>query len=172
MIRDSAHEFLTAQAPIGHARSMRDRGVVFDAGLWERMVELGWSAMLIDADRGGFGLGLSELVPICEQLGIGLTPSPLLSVVLSAHVLAGDAESLAAIAEGAVIALADHEPMWRRGAKRTAAVPVVGGWRLTGVKSAVQDAAASSAFLVTATDPAGQPVLVRVDGDNSPAAIR
>ena len=174
MIRSSATEFAAAQAPIARFREMRSRGEGFDAGLWSEMVELGWSALLMSEDSGGFGMGMAEQILVCEALGRTLAPSPLLSVVLSASVLT-DADALAEVAGGAVIALADHEPRWRRGAKQTTAEPVDGkpadgGFRLTGVKSAVLDAAAASAFLVSATGPDGAALLVRIEA-KSPGVV-
>jgi acyl-CoA dehydrogenase len=165
MISDAARDFLAASAPISRARAMRDSGTPFDPALWAQMVALGWSALLIDEDAGGFGLGMTELALVCEHLGGNLTPHPLLSVALSTAILADDPAQLAAIAEGAVVALADHEPRSRGGARRTVAEPVAGGLRLTGEKSAVLDAAAASAFLITATGPDGAPVLALVPSD-------
>ena len=159
MISDAARGFLATSAPIAHARAMRDSGQGYDPQLWARMTELGWPALLIDEESGGFGLGMTELALVFEHLGTHLTPSPLLSSVIAAQIFSGDAGSLSALAEGAVYALADHEP---RGAQPTIAEPVEAGWRLTGVKAAVLDAAAASLFLVTATGPDGQPVLAAV----------
>lgn len=172
MIQGAARDFLDSSAPIALARAMRDAATPHDPALWAQMVELGWSALLIGEDAGGFGLGMTELALVCECLGARLTPSPVLSVALATEVFADDAEQLAAIAEGRVIALADHEPRVRRGVRETAAVETSGGLSLTGEKSAVLDAAAASAFLVTANDADGAPVLVLVDADAEGVTVR
>ena len=41
MISDAARDFLAANAPIAHARAMRDAGQVFDPALWQQMIALG-----------------------------------------------------------------------------------------------------------------------------------
>ncbi|MFT5685755.1 MAG: acyl-CoA dehydrogenase [Myxococcota bacterium] len=165
MISDAARDFLANHAPISRARAMRDAATPFDPALWAQMVELGWSALLIDEEADGFGLGMAELALVCEHLGTHLTPSPLLSTVIAAHVFADEPESLTAIAGGAVFALADHEPRARGGVRRTAAEVVEGGVRVVGVKSAVLDAAAASSFLVTAVGADGAAVLALVAAD-------
>jgi alkylation response protein AidB-like acyl-CoA dehydrogenase len=43
------------------------------------MCELGWAGIFVDEEHGGQGLGLVELVILCEELGYALAPVPFLS---------------------------------------------------------------------------------------------
>jgi alkylation response protein AidB-like acyl-CoA dehydrogenase len=92
-----------------------DRGFT-DEG-WARICELGWPALLVAEEHGGLGLGVVELAVVQEELGAALAPTPFLSTVAAAALIA-DAGSdeqrerwLPGLAEGtargAVATLAD-----------------------------------------------------------------
>ena len=51
----------------------------FDDGVWKELSELGWPGISISEDHGGQGLGLVELVILCEELGYAVAPTPFLS---------------------------------------------------------------------------------------------
>jgi alkylation response protein AidB-like acyl-CoA dehydrogenase len=85
MIRESAEVVLRNDLP--RARALRFGEYRFDAQAWSQFADLGWLSIRLDADRGGLGLGLSEMCALAEQLGRVLTPEPVLSVALIANLL-------------------------------------------------------------------------------------
>jgi alkylation response protein AidB-like acyl-CoA dehydrogenase len=85
MIRESAEVVLRNDLP--RARALRFGEYRFDAQTWSQFADLGWLSIRLDADRGGLGLGLSEMCALAEQMGRVLTPEPVLSVALIANLL-------------------------------------------------------------------------------------
>jgi alkylation response protein AidB-like acyl-CoA dehydrogenase len=49
--------------------------------LWAKLVELGWTALLVPEEQGGLGLGWAELGAIFEEAGAALLCAPLFSTV-------------------------------------------------------------------------------------------
>jgi alkylation response protein AidB-like acyl-CoA dehydrogenase len=85
MIRESAEVVLRNDLP--RARALRFGGYRFDARAWSQFADLGWLMIRLATDRGGLGLGLSEMCALAEQMGRVLTPEPVLSVALIANLL-------------------------------------------------------------------------------------
>ena len=166
MLQDSAAEFLQQRAPVAHLRAVRDEAMAggYDPALWQEMVELGWSAILVEEAYGGLEYGYSGLGIVLEQCGRHLTPSPLRSTSLmavSAIQTFGDRDQktrlLGAICAGeSTMAVALDETarrdQWRCDTK---AEPTDGGFRITGMKCAVWDGAGAGHFLVLANTPSG-----------------
>ena len=81
----------------------------FDADLWATLCDqIGVAALAIPEEHGGAGFTLAETHVVLEELGRALTPSPLLASLITSAAIsaAGEHESLARIAEGAVATLA------------------------------------------------------------------
>ena len=51
----------------------------YDDALWTEISELGWAGIAIDEEHAGQGLGMVELMILCEEMGYACAPSPLLS---------------------------------------------------------------------------------------------
>jgi alkylation response protein AidB-like acyl-CoA dehydrogenase len=85
MIRETAEAVLREDLP--RARALRFGDYRFDAQAWSQFAELGWLSIRLHPDRGGLGLGLSEMCALAEQMGRVLTPEPVLSVALTANLL-------------------------------------------------------------------------------------
>jgi alkylation response protein AidB-like acyl-CoA dehydrogenase len=47
------------------------------AGLWDRIADQGWPAVLVSEQHGGLGLGLLEAAVITRCLGAGVVPGPI-----------------------------------------------------------------------------------------------
>ena len=64
MLKDSAKDFCTANAPITQLRELRDSENAdgFDQATWNSMVELGWAAIPWGEEHGGLAFGLDRLV--------------------------------------------------------------------------------------------------------------
>jgi alkylation response protein AidB-like acyl-CoA dehydrogenase len=69
----------------------------FDGAFWDRLMELGAGAVMLDAEYGGLGLDLIDLALVAEVLGHEAAPGPFLGHVIAAHAiqLAGSAEQKA-----------------------------------------------------------------------------
>ncbi len=80
-IRDQARNFLAQECTTQTVRAVLDTEAAFDGDLWQKIVELGWTAMAIPEEHGGLGLGYLELCVIAEELGRALAPVPFSSSV-------------------------------------------------------------------------------------------
>jgi alkylation response protein AidB-like acyl-CoA dehydrogenase len=88
-IQRTARDFLAARYKPEEIRRLAyetDRGFT-DEG-WAAICELGWPALLVAEEHGGLGLGVVELAVVQEELGGALAPSPFLSTVAAAALIA------------------------------------------------------------------------------------
>jgi len=161
MLRDSARDFLSAQAPVGHLRLLRDTSDSdgISRELWSQIVDMGWSAILVPEEHGGLGYGFAGIGLVLEECGRTLTPSPLLSsamVAAAAMVRYGSegqkATHLPGLASGeqlmalAVDEGAHHNPE----TCATSAIQADSVYRISGTKNAVVDGIIANTLLVTA----------------------
>ncbi|MBN1615634.1 MAG: acyl-CoA/acyl-ACP dehydrogenase [Deltaproteobacteria bacterium] len=113
-----ARRFCENETPMTFVREMFEDERGFTDDLWNKMVEMGWTAMLIPEQYGGLGMQMTDLMLVLMEHGRAVVPSPLFSTVLlgaEAIIAAGsDAQKekyLTAIAEGSMRGtLALHEP--------------------------------------------------------------
>ena len=77
-IKDTAREMLSARSPPAKVREVAEARA-YDEALWSEIRGLGWPGIAIPEELGGQGLGLLELVILCEELGYACAASPLLS---------------------------------------------------------------------------------------------
>jgi alkylation response protein AidB-like acyl-CoA dehydrogenase len=87
LLRDSAAKFIDAAGP-KVARSFRGQEPGFSPERLREAGELGWLGILVPEQRGGLGLGLTELALVLEQCGRGLVCEPVALAALSAGALA------------------------------------------------------------------------------------
>lgn len=155
--RQTTRKFLNAECSIPAVRALEHDPAGFDAEVWRRGAELGWTSMLVGEADGGGCLsehGLLDLVLVAEEMGRVVAPGPLVPVNVVAGALAalGTAEQRAEVLPGlldgsTVAAWCGPEPV--------DAVADGEELRLDGVVRVVE-AAAQAAHLLVA---------VRVDGD-------
>ncbi len=160
MLARTALEFVAKNAPAARVRSLRDSDAGFDAAIWQKMVELGWTAIPFSEADGGLGLGLADVVCVTEALGRGLATEPYISNVLLAGGLlaaAGSkeqkAEFLAPLIAGEEhVALAHLESHSRFDPFRVElrAEPTPQGHRLSGEKVHVLGGNVARTFIVVA----------------------
>jgi len=83
MLKDSAKDFCTNNAPIGQLRELRDADNAdgFDKATWGSMVELGWAAIPWAEEHGGLAFGYKGLGVVTEETGRTLAASPLYASV-------------------------------------------------------------------------------------------
>ena len=84
ILKDSAREFLSANAPVEALRELRDtkNAIGYSEDLWKQMIELGWTAISIPEAYGGLEFGFQGLGLIFEEAGHTLAASPLFSSIV------------------------------------------------------------------------------------------
>jgi alkylation response protein AidB-like acyl-CoA dehydrogenase len=171
-IKNSAREFFTAEAPMATVRKLADTPDVFDAALWKKCAEQGWTGIIFPEQYGGVGLGLVEMAAAWEEMGRALVPGPFVStVLLSGTILdragsdAQKAKYLAPICHGdsrATLALLEKSASWDLDAVQLAATSAAGGgFELNGDKLFVEAAGVADLFLVAC----------RINGELAIAAV-
>jgi alkylation response protein AidB-like acyl-CoA dehydrogenase len=156
-LRDAVRSFMQAEAPTDYVRRMAeddDAGVTPE--IWAKIVDLGWTGLLVPEEQGGLGLGLIDGVVVQEEMGRAVFPGPYFSSAITATLAAralGLDEQLHALAAGTqrgTIALdeAGHgDPVERI---RVRASGRSSRYKLDGVKPMVMDAHTADWVLVPA----------------------
>jgi alkylation response protein AidB-like acyl-CoA dehydrogenase len=156
-LRDAVRSFLAAEAPSAYVRRMAehdDTGITPE--LWNRIVDLGWTGLLVPEALGGLGLGIVDAVVVQEEMGRAVFPGPYFSSAIVATLAArelGLDDRLAALAAGSergTVALdeAGHgDPVERI---RVRATGRGSRYKLDGVKPMVMDGASATWILVPA----------------------
>src|SRR5262245_15234778 len=175
-LRDSVRALLSAEAPSSYVRRMAEHDDVgITPELWAKIVELGWTGLLVPEEQGGLGLGLLDAVVVQEEMGRSLFPRPFFSssiaATLAARALGLDAqlEALAAGSQRGTIALDEGghgDPIERvhvRAAGRSAR------YRVDGVKPMVLDACSADWVLVPARTRDGLQTFLVEGGSAAPA---
>jgi alkylation response protein AidB-like acyl-CoA dehydrogenase len=155
------------RAPAAPDPAAPEPGNGYDRALWRRLCgEIGIAGLAIPQRYGGAGAGPVETHIAIEELGRGLTPSPMLgSAVLAAQAVlaSGDAAAcqrlLPTIADGtaiAALAWTGEGGHWDPAEVAYNAVPAPGGgWLLTGAAHHVLDGDAAVVLLAAARTPDG-----------------
>src|SRR5438067_9211397 len=159
MLRASAREFLGKECSPKVVRRLMESADGYDAALWKKISELGWTALGIPEEYGGVGTFL-DLIVVLEEAGRALLPLPFFStmglavpVVVEAGTEAQKKEALGAIAAGsarATLAFTEPSGRWDAGSLALSAKQMGGGWQLDGVKLFVPDAGAADYMVVAA----------------------
>ncbi|WP_067662419.1 acyl-CoA dehydrogenase family protein [Nocardia miyunensis] len=160
MLVESTRQMLARQSPIAGVRALAEGdGPGFDPDVWERGSALGWPALPIPEEFGGLGRDLIDLALITEEHGRSAQPGPLASHALVAIAITesgyDDLRSavLPSLASGEFVAtwaFAEPRESWEPDGVHAEVDQNSGGFRLNGVKTAVQDADAAQLILVTA----------------------
>ena len=162
MLAQTASAFFAENSPLTRLRKLRDsrdeRG--YSPELYQRMAELGWTAIPFEEKDGGLGMGLAGAILVSEAMGKKLASEPYVpSILLSGQLLAlagsaaqKDAWLTPAIAGEKIIAFAQQEQNSRFNAAHvtTRATASKGGFVLSGEKRAVLAGSLADAYLVSA----------------------
>ena len=81
LLREQARGFLTEHCPTTAVRAVLDGEQDWDAALWQKVAEMGWTATVISEAYGGLGLSYYELAIIAEEMGRSAAPLPFSSSV-------------------------------------------------------------------------------------------
>ncbi|MDX1733964.1 MAG: acyl-CoA dehydrogenase [Halioglobus sp.] len=161
LLRDTAKDFLDANAPVEALRKLRDSkdAVGYSPELWREMAAMGWANIILPEEYGGLGFGFLGLGVVMEESGRTLAASPLFAtaVVGATALLLGGSEAqkqqlLPAIAEGDLtLALALEESHHHHPTSiATTAQAQDGGFLLTGEKVFVLDGHSADKLIVVA----------------------
>ena len=155
-LKDSARKFFAGECPSAEMRRLMETDTAYDAALWSKLTDQGYTGIIFPEEYGGVGLGKVELMLLMEEAGRALLPGPFFStVVLAGSVLdavaspAHKQKYLAPICRGearATVAILEASASWNlRDMQLTAA-----NGKLTGEKYFVSDAAVADFILVVA----------------------
>lgn len=160
-LKDTAKDFAEERTPITHFRNLRDTNdpAMWDKNIWEEMVNLGWSGILIPEEYGGSDFGVTGMSVVLQECGKTLTPSPLFATaVLGAYAIKefGDNEQkskyLPLIASGKITtAVAVDESSHHNPANtELSAVTSDNGFVINGSKKLVVDGSSADVLIVLA----------------------
>lgn len=161
MLRDAARAFAETRLPMARVRELGERPEGFDADLWREAAALGWCALLVPEEYGGAGRGsegVLDAAVLAEEMGRTLVPGPFLAVNLVADTLVRTPNEpqrearLPGLVTGetvATFAVAEGPGSWDSRGLSVMARARGDGFRISGVKRWVQDAA-SADFMVVA----------------------
>jgi alkylation response protein AidB-like acyl-CoA dehydrogenase len=170
-----ARQALRQQIDGDTLRALADDPAGFTEGQWGRLVELGWTGMLVPEVQGGSGAGLLEACIVLEQMGRVPMPGPFFSsavlATLAARALGAD-ELLAGLASGerrGTVALAEMGYGDPLGTVRARARRKGAGWVVSGHKPLVLDGHTADWVIVVARSEEGvRSYLLDRSGDARP----
>jgi alkylation response protein AidB-like acyl-CoA dehydrogenase len=158
MLKDNARKFFAGECPMAEVRRLMETATGYDAALWSKMVEQGYTGIIFPEEYDGVGLGAVELILLMEEAGRALLPGPLYSTVALAGTVLNEMGTpeqkkryLAPICRGearATVAIVEAGGAWN---PVGASVASVGG-KISGEKLFVPDAGAADFIVVVARD--------------------
>ena len=159
MLRSSARTLLAKASPSAVVRKLMETEDAYDADLWKKVAEQGWTALGIPEEYGGFGTFL-DLVVVLEETGRVLLPGPFFETmgmavpaILEAGTDAQKKEVLGAIAAGdarATLAFTEPSGRWDAEGVTLNAQKSGDGWTLNGTKLFVPGAGVADYTVVAA----------------------
>ena len=155
-LKDSARKFFAGECPSAEVRRLMETDTAYDATLWSKLTDQGYTGIIFPEALGGVGLGKVELMLLMEEAGRALLPGPFFStVVLAGSVLESVASQenkkkyLPPICKGevrATVAILESGASWNPDHVQLNA----SSGKLTGEKCFVSDAAIADFILVVA----------------------
>jgi alkylation response protein AidB-like acyl-CoA dehydrogenase len=159
-LKNTVRKFLSAECPMAEVRRLMETETAYDAGLWQKMTDQGWTGLLIPEQYGGFGMGMVEMAATLEEMGRALLPGPFFSTVVMAGTLieragneAQKQKYLGAIGRGEIkvtVAFLEDPPSWTPLGVQLKARASGGDYVLDGTKLFVPDAGVSDLIVVIA----------------------
>ncbi|MFZ3216573.1 MAG: acyl-CoA dehydrogenase family protein [Candidatus Acidiferrales bacterium] len=155
-LKSSARQFFAGECPSAEVRRLMETETAYDAALWSKLADQGYTGIIFPETYGGVGLGKVELMLLMEEAGRALLPGPFFStVVLAGSVLeavcmpAHKKKFLEPICRGevrATVAILEPSASWD---PRDIQINAVNG-RISGEKLFVPDAAIADFIVVVA----------------------
>ena len=160
MLRQSVRQFLAAECPMTYVRQMMEDERGYGEEQWKKMVELGWTGLVIPEQYGGAGLNMVDMVVVLEEMGRVVFPGPFFaSAILGGLAIdLGGSEAqkqqyLPGLADGtirATLAQVEESGRWDADGIVLPAKASGGGLSLSGTKLFVHDAHNSNLLIVPA----------------------
>jgi alkylation response protein AidB-like acyl-CoA dehydrogenase len=161
-LQAAVRDLIATHVDLGVVRSIVDDpdGDGEPPGLWARITEQGWPAVLVPEEHGGLGLGLLEAAVIARCLGAGVVPGPIVAGLLGGEAIraAGSPEQqttwLPALAEGRArltVALLRPGAAWNQPGDSVEAVSDLAVGKLTGEVTQVEYAHRADRIVVAAS---------------------
>jgi alkylation response protein AidB-like acyl-CoA dehydrogenase len=88
-LRDAAADLLDSLSSPERVRASVAKEEAYDTGLWQAMVDQGWTGVELTEQAGGLGLGMVEAAVLAEEVGAHLAPAPVLENLLAVGALVG-----------------------------------------------------------------------------------
>ena len=161
LLREQARGFLTEHCPTSAVRAVLDGDQDWDAALWQKVADMGWTATVIPEEFGGLGLSYLELVVIAEELGRACAPVPFSSsvylateAILQAGSQSQKEEWLPRLAAGEIIGAFAYAEGDGQASAAGLSVTVSGG-KISGTKPVVADAEIAQVMVVAARSDSG-----------------
>jgi alkylation response protein AidB-like acyl-CoA dehydrogenase len=155
-LKNSARKFFAGECPSAEMRRLMETDTAYDATLWAKLTDQGYTGIIYPETYGGVGLGKVELMLLMEEAGRALLPGPFFStVVLAGSVLdavgtpAHKEKYLTPICKGearSTVAILEAGASWN---PRDVQLNASNG-KLTGSKLFVPDAAVADFLIVVA----------------------
>jgi alkylation response protein AidB-like acyl-CoA dehydrogenase len=174
LLAESAREFLDRWSSSSAVRDFLSTGTEYDEGIWPRMAQLGWPALIVPEPYGGLGASLADVAVIATEIGAHTTAVPFLSsavLATSAMALTGPAacaDVLKQLAEGSCLATVAIDPAFTRPSAPAAGIVAVRhdtGLTLRGSCAYVPDLLSADHIVVAARTDADEPLLLLVRAD-------
>jgi len=163
-LKDGVERFVRDRYQFDQWKKLAAGDLGYSEDNWKQMAELGWLAVGIPEEFGGFG-GPVETMVIMEGFGRGMVLEPYLSTVVIGGALIGRGGSAAQkeailpkIAEGGAklsLAFAEHQSRYNLADVATTAKADGGGFTLSGRKCVVLDAPSADQLIVSARTAGG-----------------
>jgi len=180
-LKKMARDFLTTECPILSVRQMEKDEKGYLPGMWQKLVDLGWTGLFLPEKYGGSEGSIVDLTILFEEIGRAIAPIPLLTTLLSTLAIKDygteeqQGEYLTRIvSKGSIITLALLESgmSYKPDAIQLQATEQESGYLLNGTKVFVPYANVADQLLVVArTQSEGQPsdgiTLFLVDRESS-----
>ena len=163
-LKTTARKFLSTECPLAEVRKLSESEHAFDATLWRKIADQGWTGILFDEQYGGSAMSMVDMAAVLEEMGRALLPGPYLSTALLAGAAidrAGDDAAkhkyLTTICSGetkATLALLEEHASWSphdvKMVAKTAATTSGSGYTLSGSKLFVPDAGVADLLVCAA----------------------
>jgi alkylation response protein AidB-like acyl-CoA dehydrogenase len=160
-LQEVARTALERECDPAMVRALVEDPVGMTPALWQTLVDLGWTGLLIDESLGGTGTGLLEMTIVAEQMGRLPLPGPFFSsavaATLAARALGADhlLADLAAGTKRGTVALGEQGHGDPLSTVRTRARRKSADWVLTGSKPFVIDGHSADWVIVVARSEEG-----------------
>ena len=156
LLQKSARDLFARACPTQRVRELMATDTALHPELWSEVADQGWLGIHLDEACGGLGLGMVDLAVVAEEMGRACFPGPFLGTVWAATLIAAanvKSKYLNPLATGeskGAVALLEPDASWDLSDVQLQASKAGGGFKLSGRKSFVSDAAVADVIVCVA----------------------